>query len=152
MIYAIGDVHGEADALEEMLALLPVTDADTVLFLGDLINRRGRDPFRCVELVINFEKCRKICLMGNHEEAMLMLLDAGDFSAMNGMDGQNTLDSYERAGYPIRPGDPSSVPESHGRFYYQGYPWTLPFYITDTHIFVHAGWDLSKPVQVQPQA
>jgi len=38
MIYAIGDVHGEADALQELLAKLPVQPSDLVIFLGDAIN------------------------------------------------------------------------------------------------------------------
>lgn len=149
MIYAIGDVHGEADALREMLAKLPVQPADLVIFLGDLINRKGENPFDCVEQVIAFDRCHKVCLMGNHEEAMLMFLAEGDYSIMEGMGGQPTLDSYAAAGFDIRPGDPTSIPESHYRFYAQAEPWTLPFYITDTYIFTHAGWDLSRPVNQQ---
>ena len=151
MIYAIGDVHGEADALRAVLLKLPVRPEDLVIFVGDLINRGGLDPFDCVEQVIAFDRCRKVCLQGNHEEAMLHFLESGDLSAMNGMDCQNTLDAYARAGYPIRPGDPGSIPESHQRFYFQADPWTLPFYITDSYIFTHAGWDLSRPLQSQVQ-
>jgi serine/threonine protein phosphatase 1 len=151
MIYAVGDVHGEAEALRALLAKLPVQPDDLIVFLGDLINREGPDPFDCVEQVIAFDRCRKVCLQGNHEEAMLYFLEEGDFSAMNGMRAQNTLDSYERAGFPIAPGDPTSIPESHQRFYFQAEPWTLPFYITDQYIFTHAGWDLSRPIESQVQ-
>jgi serine/threonine protein phosphatase 1 len=149
MIYAVGDVHGEAEALRALLAKLPVQPDDLVIFLGDLINREGPDPFDCVEQVITFDRCRKVCLQGNHEEAMLYFLEEGDYSAMNGMRGQSTLDSYERAGFPIAPGDPMSIPESHRRFYAQAESWTLPFYITDQYIFTHAGWDLSRPIESQ---
>jgi len=151
MIYAIGDVHGEADALRTLLKKLPVQPEDLVVFLGDLINRGGQDAFDCVEQVIVFDRCRKVCLQGNHEEAMMYFLENGDYSAMNGMDSQNTIDSYERAGYPIVPGDPRSIPDSHQRFYFQAETWTLPFYITDHFIFTHAGWDLSRPLQSQVQ-
>ena len=149
MIYAIGDVHGEADALREMIAKLPVEPTDLVIFLGDLINRKGMDSFDCVQQVIDFDRCRKVCLQGNHEEALLMFLAEGDYSIMEGMSGQSTLDSYAAAGFDLRPGDPNSIPESHLRYYTQAETWTLPFYITDTYIFTHAGWDLSRPVQQQ---
>ncbi|MGO8671294.1 MAG: metallophosphoesterase [Capsulimonadaceae bacterium] len=149
MIYAIGDVHGEAEALREMLSTLPIVDGDLVIFLGDLINRRGSDPFDCVEQVIRFDRCRKLCIMGNHEEAMVDLLETGALSTMEGMDCQSTLDSYAAAGYSIVPGDPASIPESHARVYYQTEPWTVPFYATETHIFTHAGWDLSRPMRQQ---
>ncbi|MCW3061338.1 MAG: metallophosphatase [Capsulimonas sp.] len=152
MIYAIGDVHGEAEALRTLLAKLPLEPTDLVIFLGDLINRQGRNPFDCIEQVIQFDRCRKVCLQGNHEEAMMMFLESGDMSIMTGMGGQTTLDSYEAAGYPIRPGDPQSIPESHARFYFQAEAWTLPFYITDDYIFTHAGWDLAQPLARQVPA
>lgn len=148
MIYAVGDIHGEADALRGMLAKLPVQPSDLVVFLGDAINR-GPNGFDCVEQIIGFDRCRKVFVQGNHEEAMLIFLEDGAATALTGMDAQGTLDSYEAAGFALRPGDFSSLPESHLRFYAQAEPWTLPFYITDDYIFTHAGWDLSLPLRQQ---
>ena len=148
MIYAIGDIHGEADALREMLAILPVQPADVVIFLGDAINR-GLNSFDCVEQILAFERCRKVFIQGNHEETFLGYLEDGEPMFAEGMGGQSTLDDYESAGYRIVPGDPNSLPPSHARFYAQAEPWTLPFYITDHYIFTHAGWDLSKPLPQQ---
>jgi serine/threonine protein phosphatase 1 len=150
MIYAIGDVHGELEALQNLLTRLPLEPTDLVIFMGDIINRGGKDSFKCVEEVIRFDQCRKICLQGNHEEAMRNVLE-GDINAMSGMAFDSTVLSYEAAGYPIVPGDPASIPESHGRFYFQAEEWTLPFYITDNYIFTHAGWDLSQPLELQIQ-
>ncbi len=148
MIYAIGDIHGEADALRKMLATLPVQPADLVIFLGDAINR-GPTSFDCVEQIIAFDRCRKVFIQGNHEETFLGWLEAGDPSFADGMSGQATLDSYAAAGYPITPGNPGCLPFAHARFYAQMEPWTLPFYITDHYIFTHAGWDLSLPLPQQ---
>ena len=148
MIYAVGDIHGEADALRAMLAKLPVQPSDLVVFLGDAINR-GPNGFDCVEQIIGFSRCRKVFIQGNHEEAMLIFLEDGAATALTGMEAQGTLDSYEDAGYTLRPGDLSSLPESHLRFYAQAEPWTLPFYITDDYIFTHAGWDLALPIDRQ---
>lgn len=148
MIYAVGDIHGEAEALRDLLAKLPVQPTDLVVFLGDAINR-GSNGFDCVEQIIGFDRCHKVFIQGNHEEAMLMFLEDGDLQAMIGMSGQPTLDSYAAAGYALTPGDASSIPFSHMRFYAQAEPWTLPFYITDHYIFTHAGWDLALPLERQ---
>lgn len=151
MIYAIGDIHGENGALQEMLAKLPVAPSDLVIFLGDAINR-GPDPFDCIEQILAFSRCHKVFIQGNHEEALLLFLEDGDISALSGMDAQATLDSYAKRGYALVPGDSNSLPPSHARLYAQMETWTLPFYITDTYIFTHAGWDLMRPLSLQPSS
>ena len=148
MIYAVGDVHGENGALRETLAALPVTPSDLVVFLGDAINR-GPDPFDCIEQILTFDRCNKVFIQGNHEEALLLFLEDGEISVLAGLDAQSTLDSYARRGYALTPGDPNSLPLPHLRFYAQMEPWTLPFYITDDYIFTHAGWDLALPLPMQ---
>lgn len=148
MIYAVGDVHGESEALREMLAKLPVTPSDLVIFLGDIINR-GPDPFDCVEQVLAFDRCHKVFVQGNHEEALLLFVEDGERSVLAGLDAQATLDSYAKRSYALVPGDPNSLPLPHLRFYAQAETWTLPFYITDDYIFTHAGWDLTLPLTLQ---
>lgn len=148
MIYAVGDVHGEAEALRELLALLPVQPSDLLVFLGDAINR-GPDPFDCIKQIVAFDRCPKVFIQGNHEEAMLLFLEEGDIATLAGLSGQATLDSYARAGYALVPGDPNSLPLAHLQLYAQAHPWTLPFYITDQYIFTHAGWDLALPLPMQ---
>ena len=148
LIYAVGDIHGESGALRALLEKLPVQPSDLVVFLGDAINR-GPDGYGCVEQILAFDRCRKVFLQGNHEEALLIFLEEGAATALTGMDAQGTLDSYAAAGYDLAPGNLGSLPESHLRLYAQAYPWTLPFYITDDYIFTHAGWDLVRPLQRQ---
>ena len=148
MLYAIGDIHGEADALREMLAKLPVQPSDLVVFLGDAINR-GPHSFDCMEQIIEFDRCRKVFIQGNHEESFLGYLEDGDPSFAQGMGGQSTLDDYEAHGCAVIPGDPNSIPFSHARLYAQAEPWTLPFYITEDYIFTHAGWNLALPLSQQ---
>lgn len=148
MIYAVGDIHGESHALRSLLATLPVQPSDLLIFLGDAINR-GPDGYSCVEQILAFDRCRKVFVQGNHEEVMLLFLQEGAASALTGMGGEGTLASYAAAGYSLTPGDMSSLPESHLRFYAQDYSWTLPFYITDDYIFTHTGWNLSQPLWMQ---
>lgn len=38
--YAVGDVHGEITLLQRLLALLPLRDEDTLIFLGDCLVQR----------------------------------------------------------------------------------------------------------------
>ncbi len=152
MIYCIGDVHGEAEALRSLLDKLPVEPSDLLVMTGDAINR-GPDSFECVEQIIGFSRCRKVFVQGNHEETMLAYLETGARDALLSMGGQATLDSYARAGWSAVPGVPESIPAAHALFYAQALDWTWPFYITDRYIFTHAGWNLSLPLERQsPEA
>lgn len=83
--FAVGDIHGRADLLAEMLALLEVRAAEErrsggepiVVFLGDYVDR-GPSSAAVLELLIagrprGFERR---FLRGNHEQAMLGFLEA----------------------------------------------------------------------------
>ena len=71
-IYAIGDIHGRLDLLDEVLARIdadmdrhPASDAIRV-FLGDYIDR-GPDSKRVLDRLINCVAQPTVCLMGNYE-------------------------------------------------------------------------------------
>ena len=64
---AIGDVHGCADELEDLLALLSPVEGDRVVLLGDLVNR-GPASHRVVQLA---RREGFLGLMGNHEHRLL---------------------------------------------------------------------------------
>lgn len=70
-LIAIGDIHGHAAALESNLdAIIPGPD-DTIVTLGDYINR-GPDSRRVLDLLIELNhRCNLIPILGNHEEMML---------------------------------------------------------------------------------
>lgn len=72
---AIGDVHGNRAALDDLLARLgdELSAADTLVFLGDYIDR-GPDSKGCVDSILRLrESCRAsvVTLMGNHEDWLL---------------------------------------------------------------------------------
>ncbi len=72
---AIGDIHGELDALVTLLTRLPtLTAEDTLVFLGDYIDR-GPDSAGVVrhvrEVLPNQTPARIVTLCGNHEDAWL---------------------------------------------------------------------------------
>ena len=69
---AIGDIHGNLRALDDLLTRIDreVTKSDTVVFLGDYVDR-GPDSRGCIERILDFERSartRVITLLGNHEE------------------------------------------------------------------------------------
>ena len=43
MLYAVGDIHGENEKLDELLEELPLVEGDRLVFLGDYIDR-GPNP------------------------------------------------------------------------------------------------------------
>lgn len=85
-VFAIGDVHGQADLLAAYLDGIarapqpPATDR-LVVFLGDIVDR-GPDSLRAIDLMMNASRLaradRVVLLPGNHE---LVLLDALDGNA-----------------------------------------------------------------------
>lgn len=77
MRYAlIGDVHGNLEALEAVLASISDEEADQVICLGDIVGY-GANPVECIRLVR--EKCAKT-IAGNHDHAAIGLTDIDYFN------------------------------------------------------------------------
>ena len=100
-IYAIGDIHGRLDLLDEVLARIdadmtehPTSNA-TRVFLGDYIDR-GPDSKRVLERLISYCVAQPtVCLMGNHEAYLREFLNNPDIlSAWRRYGGLDTLLSY----------------------------------------------------------
>ena len=78
--FAIGDIHGERAHFARIWSLLPLLDSrDTVVFLGDYVNR-GPQSKEVVETLMALPastKARVVCLRGNHEDAWLRVRAEG---------------------------------------------------------------------------
>lgn len=80
-VYAVGDVHGRMDLLDQLLAMLKADNAArphaqvTLVMLGDLIDRgpASRQVVSRVRKGVSW--ARTVALMGNHEAVMLDVLD-----------------------------------------------------------------------------
>lgn len=95
--YAIGDIHGEVTLLRRLLALLPFRTQDTLVFLGDYMDR-GEDSIAVIgELrALAQRHARSIFLRGNHEDAWLEGWDGARFSRPSAIDGgQGVWDDCE---------------------------------------------------------
>ena len=150
-LYAVGDIHGRADLLDDLHGLI-AEDSErapdrrkTVVYLGDYVDR-GPDSQGVVDRLIarplpGFE-C--VQLKGNHEASLLAFIDdaaTGDAWLMNG--AQATLTSYgvdivgygedglERARLALI----RALPSSHMDFF-RGLALTFD---AGDYLFVHAG-------------
>ena len=136
-VLAIGDVHGCSFLLDDLLAWVAPAADDTVVTLGDYVDR-GPDSRGVLDRLVRMKRegKRLVCLRGNHE---LMMLDArgGDRGATAdwlSVGGLQTLGSYGPS--PGRTGTLVDVPAEHWDFLEYN---LLDYFETGTHIFVHAG-------------
>lgn len=80
-VYAVGDVHGRLDLLEDLIQRIEQDIASRpraktfIVFLGDLIDR-GPDSAGVVERLRTYrpDSARPVFLCGNHEEVLLRIL------------------------------------------------------------------------------
>ena len=140
-VIAIGDVHGCADALRAVLAGIEPGPEDTVISVGDCVDR-GPDSRGVIELMLELrQRCQLVTLLGNHEEMMLNFLDGRpqpDDWLLCG--GAETLKSYGA--------DPQlqSLPAAHVDYIRT---W-IDYWENDSHFFVHANYDPDQPLSAQP--
>jgi serine/threonine protein phosphatase 1 len=139
-ILAIGDIHGCNTALEVLLGVVQPTSGDTVVVLGDVVDR-GPDSRACIDRLLELRQSLQLVhLMGNHEEMMLDSAgDGGWLSSWLGFGGIETLQSYGR---PPRFED---VPEEHWEFLRSA----RDSYASDREIFVHSNLEPNTPLDRQ---
>jgi len=124
-----------------MLAALELAADDTLVMLGDAIDR-GPDSRGVVEQLLALrEQCELVCILGNHEQ---MLLDAYERKMplpdwlMHG--GAETLDSYGE-GAAL-----TAVPEAHLDFIFT---W-IDYHETPDHFFAHGNYLPKRRLADQP--
>src|SRR5258708_4732157 len=136
-LFAIGDIHGCPDELSAMLSAIKPREGDTVVFVGDYVDR-GPSARDVVDLVSELKKgpAEVVTLKGNHEDMMLSFLGMaghyGDSFLFNG--GAATLDSYavpeSELGHAIE-----RIPDDHLKFLKD----LSLSYLRPPYLFVHAG-------------
>jgi serine/threonine protein phosphatase 1 len=166
LLYAVGDIHGRADLVRDLLAKIADdahrSDASkkTLVFLGDYVDR-GPDSCGAVETLIaelpqGFDAH---FLKGNHEALLLAFLDDPqtlDLWLMNG--GAATMESYGVATGRLdglgagpaawRDAFAAALPEPHRRFFE-----TLKLSVSaGDYLFVHAGIKPGVPLAAQVEA
>lgn len=113
-IYAIGDVHGRLDLLQEMHRLIQLENEKAppfdwvIVHLGDYVDR-GLQSNGVINLLMNAQKKnhRMLALAGNHDIGLLEFLDTGDtYGLFARHGGRQTALSY---GVNINFGDDDSI-------------------------------------------
>lgn len=102
-VYAVGDVHGMADALAEINRRIAEdarhrgAERNVLIYVGDYVDR-GPKSFEVVDMLVDdpLQGFETHFLKGNHEDFLLKFLDTrgggGDLWLRNG--GRETLESY----------------------------------------------------------
>jgi serine/threonine protein phosphatase 1 len=137
---AIGDIHGFSAALDALLgAVCPAAD-DTLVLLGDYVDR-GPDTRGVLRRMIELSgQCRLVPLLGNHDHLFVEICEGRDDLRGDWLlyGGDATVASYGRV--------PHDVPPEHLNLLR-----ALPlYYETPTHFFVHASYDPRLPLDQQP--
>jgi serine/threonine protein phosphatase 1 len=143
----IGDVHGCAMALAALVAAIAPDCDDTVVTLGDYIDRGPHSRAVVEQLIALSRRCRLVPLLGNHEEALLDALR--DISALRRwltLGGADTLRSYGWVSGGPRRALADWFPTSHREFL----AGCRPYHETRTHLFLHAGFVPELPLSRQP--
>jgi serine/threonine protein phosphatase 1 len=96
-LFAIGDIHGCPDELGSILKAIAPGPTDTVVFVGDYVDR-GPSAHDVIEQLVELQRgpAEIVFLKGNHEDMMLSFMGFpghyGESFLFNG--GAQTLDSY----------------------------------------------------------
>lgn len=137
----IGDIHGCSKALRALVDELAPNRDDTLIFLGDYIDR-GPDSRGVIDIIIETSRrSRVVPLRGNHEVMLLGVLFGGldpDWWVKNG--GQSTLASYG--------GALERMPQSHLDFFRS----LRSHHETEKEIFIHAGYNPHSPIELTEDA
>ncbi len=136
-LFAIGDIHGCPDELAAILKAIAPGANDTVVFVGDYVDR-GPSARDVIEQLVELRRgaAEIVLLKGNHEDMMLSFLGFpghyGESFLFNG--GTQTLDSYgvseSTIGRAIE-----FLPEHHVEFLHG----LATSYHRPPYLFVHAG-------------
>lgn len=139
-IFAIGDIHGCGKLLRKLLANLPFDkETDTLVFLGDYINR-GTESSKVLDTLLDVKAtcAHTVFLKGNHEQSLLEYASTGDpetLSLLRMMGVESTVTSYGVRVRQLRNLD--GLPIAHRDFLQ-----TLKFsYAAGKYLFAHADID-----------
>lgn len=136
-IIGISDIHGEYDKLCSVLdKIIPQKD-DTIVFMGDYIDR-GKKSREVVDKIIDMQNfCNCVYLIGSHEYAMLHANSDDYYNYLFwNYGGDSTVESY---------GGFENIMKIHGEFFNS----LKPYHIIGDYLFVHAGLRVGVPVEEQ---
>ena len=140
----IGDIHGEAALLEQLLANLTHEDNRHFVFLGDYVNL-GPNSRRVIDLLTDLKNNWNggvTCLLGNHDLVLLDYIRNGHIQAFAATGGIQTIASYvDYVEEDVYPAFIASLPRRHLLFLE-----SLQSYFEGPDVFAsHSGIDPNNP-------
>jgi serine/threonine protein phosphatase 1 len=137
---AIGDIHGCSDALKTIIEAIAPGQDDTIVTLGDYVDR-GPDSREVIDQLLALQnRCHLVSLLGNHEIMMLNAISSqSDFNLWLNFGGMETMSSYG--------GSLDGIPRSHIDFLKS----CERTYETEFHIFLHANYFADLDLDDQPE-
>lgn len=155
--FAVGDIHGDIEALDCLLERLPkLTKEDTLLFVGDYLDRgpASREVVERIRELPSRVDAEVIALRGNHEDAWLQVVDGGwpEFVMPRKNGCYEAMRSFKELP-PPGPDDAPTADDFKELFKGAFFPadvieWmrSLPYFYENEHaIYVHAGLKRSGP-------
>lgn len=137
---AIGDIHGCSTALAALVQAIDPQPDDTIITLGDYVDRGIDSKGVLDQLIVLADRCRLVPILGNHDEMMLRSRDGkDDFRFWLNCRGDAALDSYGSTGRL------DLIPAAHFRFLER----CLSLHETVSHFFVHANYRPDLPLDQQ---
>jgi serine/threonine protein phosphatase 1 len=140
-LLAIGDIHGCLSALETLLAAIGPGPQDTLVLLGDYVDRGPQSRGVMERLLMLQQQCRLVPLLGNHDEMMLNVCTGQRRLYVDWLlfGGNATLASYGAA-------QPEDIPPAHLDFL-RG---CRLYHESPGHFFVHGNYRAELPLSAQP--
>lgn len=138
---ALSDIHGCLAALRALLEGIDPGPEETIIALGDYVDRGPDSRGTIEELIALGSRCRLIPLLGNHDE-MFLGICAGRLKLFDGwlpFGGDATLASY---GGRV----PEGVPDEHLDFLRR----CRAYHESPRHFFVHGSYLADLPLGEQP--
>jgi serine/threonine protein phosphatase 1 len=138
---AVGDIHGCLAAVRALLEAIGPRANDTIITLGDYVDRGPDSRGVLDELIALRSRCRLIPLLGNHDEMFLEICSGQTelFDEWLPFGGNATVASY---GGRV----PEGVPDEHLEFL-RACP---SYHESQRHLFVHASYVAHLPLAEQP--
>ena len=138
-VIAIGDIHGCADALDGLIDWIAPSADDTLVVLGDCIDRGPNSRGVIEQLLTLADHCEVVPILGNHEEMLLAAVDRpATLPAWLECGGRETLESYEVERM-------SELPHDHVLYLRT---W-VDYFETSNHFFAHGNYDPQVPLDEQ---
>ncbi len=151
--FAIGDIHGNLEALDRVLERIAPEKDDTVVFLGDYLDRgaRSMETVARVRAFVADPPCKAVALRGNHEDiwiecfkepnaGFLLPRSNGCMDSFRSFAGAPPLDE----GQALKADEFVKYLQVSSWFPRDVVEWfeSLPLWYEDDHaLFVHAGLD-----------